>query len=214
MGGSPQQLLAVRVRHALVEDAGVRWVRTRQEVERLVAGGGAADCVPASAQERVRPVPSLLSTGSSQPPPRSISPLTGPAGASVNRRPVGLRARREPGYDGLPNRWLKEVCVEESFAADVAALAAWATESGAAEGGPVRWCLGRMPNAYRELARTYESRYAEEITRLQRGALVGWVREAPVGSVAGLRERLERLNERFGLPPLPPAPMPRKRRAL
>ena len=35
----------------------------------------------------------------------------------------------------------------------------------------VEWCLKQLPRLYRELARTAESRYAEEISRLARAML-------------------------------------------
>jgi hypothetical protein len=80
----------------------------------------------------------------------------------------------------------------------------------------IAWCLRQLPRLYRELARTAESRYADEITRLARAMLKALAGGAP-GVAEALVARLHALHGRLGLPALdlkPPAPPKRpKRRA-
>ena len=79
----------------------------------------------------------------------------------------------------------------------------------------VAWCLGQLPALYDQFCQTYESRYAEEILRLEQGVL-GKLAETRCSSVRqALLDRLRLLHERFGLPALdfrlPPA-LPRRSR--
>ena len=74
--------------------------------------------------------------------------------------------------------------------------------------GTVVWCLGRLPPLYRDLARTYDARYGDEIARLLRGvfqALGGKTRAAEA-----IADRLRSLHRRLGIPvPAFKAPRPR-----
>jgi hypothetical protein len=75
----------------------------------------------------------------------------------------------------------------------------------------VAWCLGQLPAKYDKFCETYESRYAEEILRLEQGILeklTEWcsshrgrqpLREAVL-------QHLRLLNERYSLPGLVPKP--------
>ena len=82
----------------------------------------------------------------------------------------------------------------------------------------VLWCLGQLPALYDRFCQTYESKYAEEILRLEQGVL-GKLAEthhsSPVGDA--VLDRLRLLHECFGLPglgsKLPPALPPRSRKA-
>src|SRR4051812_17798839 len=62
-------------------------------------------------------------------------------------------------------------------------------------------CLKQLPRLYRELARTFESRYADEITRLARAVLKVLAESAPAVADA-LVARLHALHGRLGLRPL------------
>jgi len=80
----------------------------------------------------------------------------------------------------------------------------------------VAWCLGKLPALYDQFCQTYESRYADEILRLEEGVL-GKLGETRFSSVReALLDRLRLLHERFGLPgldlQLPPALPPRSRK--
>src|SRR6266849_4892008 len=70
----------------------------------------------------------------------------------------------------------------------------------------VVWCLGQLPALYDQFCRTYESKYAEEILRLEQGVLGKLAesrRSSPVGDA--VFDRLRLLHESFRLPPaLPP----------
>jgi hypothetical protein len=72
------------------------------------------------------------------------------------------------------------------------------------------WCLGQLPELYRELARTYDSRHGDEILRLAR-ALVLKVGGHPVAE--GVREHLLSLHERLGFGALDLKPPRRPRKA-
>jgi hypothetical protein len=64
--------------------------------------------------------------------------------------------------------------------------------------GTVVWCLGRLPPLYRDLARTYDSRYGDEIARLLRGVF-----QALGGQTAAteaIAARLRPLHGRLGIP--------------
>jgi hypothetical protein len=73
----------------------------------------------------------------------------------------------------------------------------------------VVWCIGQLPALHDKVCQSYESRYAEEILRLERGILGKFAEFCPscpdaqaVGESA--LERLRLLNERCGLPGLGP----------
>jgi hypothetical protein len=64
--------------------------------------------------------------------------------------------------------------------------------------GTVVWCLGRLPPLYRDLARTYDARYGDEIARLLRGVF-----QALGGQTAtaeAIAARLQPLHRRLGIP--------------
>jgi len=63
------------------------------------------------------------------------------------------------------------------------------------------WCLGRLPRLYRELARTSESRFSDEIRRLVQ-ALLGALGPASRKSAEDITLRLAALHECLGLPDL------------
>ena len=75
------------------------------------------------------------------------------------------------------------------------------------------WCLRQLPDLYRELARTYDSRHGDEILRLTRAVF-----HKAAGSSVGdaVREQLIGLHERLGFGtlelrvPRPPARRARK----
>lgn len=85
----------------------------------------------------------------------------------------------------------------------------------------VQWCLKQLPARYELFCHTYESRYADEILRLEQGILEklaacsAGCRDAPALGEAVLG-RLQLLNERHRLPRLvpktPPAPRVRSRK--
>ena len=75
----------------------------------------------------------------------------------------------------------------------------------------VVWCLKQLPAKYDEFCATYESRYAEEILRLEQGVLEKLTEfcasrpdAPPLGKSVLIR--LRRLNEHFSLPGLVPKP--------
>ena len=85
----------------------------------------------------------------------------------------------------------------------------------------VVWCLEQLPALYAKFCQTHESRYADEILRLEK-AVVGELAEAPAlpeGQAVGeaVLDRFRLLNERFGLPgldmPPPRIPRPRSKKA-
>lgn len=81
----------------------------------------------------------------------------------------------------------------------------------------VLWCLGHLAPALGHLLRTYESRYAEEVQRLER-ALVKLIDETNAPAGEAVRQRLRVMHEDLGLPapswpPLVTLPKPRKKSA-
>jgi hypothetical protein len=73
----------------------------------------------------------------------------------------------------------------------------------------VVWCIGQLPALYDKFCQTYESRYAEEILRLEQGILEKLAEfcssrpdTQPFGQA--VLERLRLLNERYSLPGLVP----------
>ncbi len=108
----------------------------------------------------------------------------------------------------------------EAFRAEVAGITSLVEAASLA--GDVQdtvvWCLGQLPALYDQFCQTYESRYAEEILRLEQGVLGKLAetrRSSPVGDA--VLDRLRLLHECFGLPGLgsrlPPALRPRSRKA-
>lgn len=72
------------------------------------------------------------------------------------------------------------------------------------------WCLQKLPALCQAFRETYESRYADEITRLERG-LVMRFSEQPASTSSGPRElatslttRFQSLHEQLGLPEFQP----------
>jgi hypothetical protein len=81
----------------------------------------------------------------------------------------------------------------------------------------VVWCLGQLPGLYGKLCQTYESRYGEEIVRLEQGMLRKLVEKPALSPETrkiadALTDRLHHLHERLGLPGLEPKSQPRKPR--
>src|SRR5262245_29103850 len=75
----------------------------------------------------------------------------------------------------------------------------------------VAWCLKQLPELYRELARTYESRFADRILSLTQGllkALAEWAETSPQGQplAEGVAAHLRALHARVGFPGLDPRP--------
>src|SRR5579871_637439 len=67
----------------------------------------------------------------------------------------------------------------------------------------VVWCLGQLPALYDQFCQNCESKYAEEIHRLEQGVLGKLAetrRSSPVGDA--VLDRLRLLHECFGLPGL------------
>jgi hypothetical protein len=75
--------------------------------------------------------------------------------------------------------------------------------------GTVVWCLGRLPPLYRDLARTYEARYGDEIARLLRGVFQAL--GSKTGAAEAIAARLRSLHGRLGIP-VPAFKAPRSRR--
>jgi hypothetical protein len=70
------------------------------------------------------------------------------------------------------------------------------------------WCLDKLPGLCKAFGETYESRYADEIVRLERGLLMrlGEPKTAsmPMRELAvALTARFQSLHEHMGLPELP-----------
>ena len=84
------------------------------------------------------------------------------------------------------------------------------------------WCIEQLPPLYDNFCRTYESRFGDQIVRLEQGMLLQVTGKPPVGSEAqalgvAITACLKGMHERLGLPlldpKLPPAPRPRKAKA-
>ncbi len=72
------------------------------------------------------------------------------------------------------------------------------------------WCLQKLPALCQAFRDTYESRYADEITRLERGLVMRFT-EQPASTAAESRElanslttRFQSLHEQLGLPQFQP----------
>jgi hypothetical protein len=72
----------------------------------------------------------------------------------------------------------------------------------------VEWCLRQLPAQYGKFCETYESRYVQEILRLEQGILEKFAfgSSRPDAQALGesVFERLRLLNERYSLPGLVP----------
>ena len=103
----------------------------------------------------------------------------------------------------------------EAFRAEVAAITSLVEAATLARDArdTVLWCLGQLPKLYEQFCQTYESRYAEEILRLEQGVLRKLAETRGSSVREALRDRLRLLHERFGLPSLDsrlPAALPRR----
>ena len=90
----------------------------------------------------------------------------------------------------------------ETFQADVAAITSLVEAATLTSDtrNTLLWCLGQLPSLYGRFCHTYESRYAQEILRLEQGVLQK-LAETRCSSVReALCDRLRLLHERFGLP--------------
>src|SRR6185295_15588721 len=70
------------------------------------------------------------------------------------------------------------------------------------------WCLQKLPTLCEAFSATYESRYADEIVRLERGILLRLgepkTASSPMRELAAvLTTRFQTLHEQMGLPELP-----------
>jgi len=71
----------------------------------------------------------------------------------------------------------------------------------------VVWCLSQLPAKYDSFCETYESRYAEEILRLEQGVLEKLAEfHSSHADVQAIEEALRLLNECYSLPGLVPKP--------
>jgi len=76
------------------------------------------------------------------------------------------------------------------------------------------WCIEKLPDLYYRLCQTYESRFGDEIVRLEKGMFLQVVGTSPANSqglVATITARLKVMHERLGLPHLDPKPVPAPR---
>jgi hypothetical protein len=112
----------------------------------------------------------------------------------------------------------------EAFRAEVAQITSMVEAATLPDGirDTVVWCLGRLPALYDRFCQTYESRYAEEILRLEQGILGKLAEFSPRSADAQevrntFLESVRLLNERGGLPGLdvksPRTPRVRSRNA-
>jgi len=83
----------------------------------------------------------------------------------------------------------------------------------------VRWALNKMPLAYQQLLKTYESRYVDEIVRLVTGMRQALTKEGASELAEAIATRLTAMHSRRGFPslglkPAPPAPPKRPKRKV
>ncbi|MBY0525340.1 MAG: hypothetical protein K2R98_18175 [Gemmataceae bacterium] len=76
------------------------------------------------------------------------------------------------------------------------------------------WCIKQLPELYEQFCRTYESRYGNEIVRLEQGVLSEVSGKSPPGAdgqqlLDAVTVRFKALHERLGLPLLNPKQAPR-----
>ena len=82
--------------------------------------------------------------------------------------------------------------------------------------GTAVWCIKKLPDLYDQFCQTYESRYGDEIVRLEKALFLRVAGISPVSSqaqclVETITARLKLLHERLGLPLLGPKPVPAPR---
>ncbi len=110
----------------------------------------------------------------------------------------------------------------EAFQDGVAGITSLVRAAGLPEEvqGTAVWCCRQLPGYYEQFRQTHESRYMDEILRLEQAVLyaLAGVRQPPdpgVGAV--VLDRLRLLHEQCGLPALnltlPRAPVARARKA-
>lgn len=103
--------------------------------------------------------------------------------------------------------------MSEALQADLADIAVLVQEANLPEEQKrsAAWVIGQLPALYENFCRTYESRYGDEIVRLEQGILAqvgGQQSGQPVAE--SMAERFKGLHERLGLPLLNPKPPVRK----
>jgi hypothetical protein len=81
----------------------------------------------------------------------------------------------------------------------------------------VLWALNKMPSAYQQLLKTYESRYVDEIVRLVTVIRQELTNEDAPELAASIATRLTAMHSRRGFPslslkPAPPTPAKRPKR--
>ena len=81
----------------------------------------------------------------------------------------------------------------------------------------VLWCLAHLPQALERLRQTYESRYGDEVIRLER-ALLSTLQACAPQTADAVHDLLRALHERFGFSVPPDVPSiavrkPRKKSA-
>ena len=60
----------------------------------------------------------------------------------------------------------------DEFKTEIADLIKWMKTTGVSETSSALWYIARLPKAYQEFDRTYESRYAAEIATCEQGAII------------------------------------------
>jgi hypothetical protein len=80
----------------------------------------------------------------------------------------------------------------------------------------LQWCIEPIPALCRQFAETYESRLAEEVIRREQNMLTRLAQEGKAEpaiqqTADAVRERLQGLNERIGIPWVDPKPAPMTR---
>jgi hypothetical protein len=83
----------------------------------------------------------------------------------------------------------------------------------------VLWVLNKMPLAYQQLLKTYESRYVDEIVRLVTAMRQALAKDGAPELAEAIATRLTAMHARRGFPslglkPAPPAPAERPKRKV
>src|SRR5262249_60941040 len=97
--------------------------------------------------------------------------------------------------------------------------AAEATAGAARPRQTVLWPLNKMPLAYQQLLKPYESRYVDEIVRLVTGMRQALTKDGAPELAEAIAPRLTAMHSRRGFPslglkPAPPAPAKRPKRKV